>query len=345
MGNDHKHDSKSHSHDGCDHQDQKHSRDHSHDHGHSHSGHHHHGVGHHHHHVAKPGESPERVIRGLKIAFFLNISFSIFEFIGGYLTNSVAVMSDALHDLGDAVALGMAWWFEKKSIQKATGEYTYGFRRFSLLSSVGTGAILLVGSLFIIRESIARILSPEPVIAWGMIVMAMIGIAVNGWSLRQFSSQGGANERMIRLHLIEDVAGWIVLLFTGIIMQFVDWPWLDAVVAIGISLWILQNVVRQLIAVSQIFLQALPKGVSLPAIEIFLRSVDGVEDCHHTHIWSLDGEKHILTTHIRVAAGTPVESLTLIKAALKNGLQEKFAIFEATVEFEFAGEECQVPNH
>jgi len=254
-------------------------------------------------------------------------------------------MSDALHDFGDAIALGLAWIFEKKSVQKATPEYTYGYRRFSLLSSVFTGTILLIGSFFIVRESLARIFSPEPVVAWGMVVMAIFGIAVNGWSLMQFSRGGGAHEKMIRLHLIEDVAGWIVLLFTGVVLHFYDIPWLDAVVGIGLALWIVVNVVRQLVAVAAIFLQALPRGLTVSKIEAFLMSTSGVVDCHHTHIWSLDGEKHILTTHIQVAAGTSIETISQIKAELKAGLKQKFSIFEATVEFELEDETCDVPQH
>lgn len=285
------------------------------------------------------------MLRGLRLTFFLNLGFAIFEFIGGYLTNSVAVMSDALHDLGDALALGLAWWFEKKSVQKATPEYTYGYRRLSLLSSVFTGTILLIGSFIIVRAAVARLFEPEPVVAWGMLVMAIFGIAINGWSLLQFSSQGGASERMVRLHLIEDVAGWIILLFTALILQFVDWPWIDAVVGIGLAVWIVLNVIRQLVSVAAVFLQAMPKGLTVDAIEAAIRGLPGVADCHHTHIWSLDGEKHILTTHVRLPAGADVASLSALKNRVKSELRTRFGIFEATIEFEFDGEACETPEH
>lgn len=309
-----------------------------------HHHHHHHGP-HLHHHHSVPGESHERVLRGLRLAFFLNLSLALFEFVGGYLTNSVAVMSDALHDLGDALALGLAWSFEKKSVQKATESYTYGFRRFSLLSSVFTGSILLLGSVFIIRESVERLFSPQPVVAWGMVVMAVVGIIVNGWSLLQFSRQGGASERMIRLHFIEDLAGWVIVLAAGTLMQFVDWPWLDALLGAALSIWIVVNVIRQLISVASIFLQALPLGLNMTEIEGFLKSQDLVAGSHHTHIWSLDGEKHILTTHLKLEPGVKMDSLPLIKSKIKEGLNQRFGIFEATIEFEFDGENCEVPNH
>lgn len=314
---------------------------HSHSHGHHH-GHHH---GHSHHHGEGEDSGHNRVMRGLRLTFFLNLGFAIFEFVGGYLTNSVAVMSDALHDLGDALALGLAWWFERKSVQGATKEYTYGYRRFSLLSSVMTGTILLIGSVFVIREAVSRILNPEPVVAWGMLLMAVFGIAINGWSLLQFSRGGGANERMIRLHLIEDVAGWVILLLTAAVLQFVDWPWLDAVVGLGLAIWIVFNVIRQLISVAEIFLQAGPKGLSISEIETAVAAMDGVEGSHHTHLWSLDGEKHILTMHVRVAAVTPTEELIALKARIKNELKTRFSIFEATIEIEYAGEACGAPEH
>lgn len=334
---------------GCAHDhDETTSEHHAHDEGKDHPGHHHHhgfGHHHHHHHGSGAGGDHQRVIKGLRLTFFLNFGFAIFELIGGYLTNSVAVMSDALHDMGDALALGLAWWFEKKSVQKASPEYSYGYRRFSLLSSVFTGAILLIGGVFVVREAVTRLFEPEPVVVWGMFVMAFFGIAINGWGLLQFSSQGGASERMVRLHLIEDVAGWIVLLVTAVIMQFVHLPWLDAVVAIGISAWIMMNVVRQLVSVASVFLQAIPVGLSVEKIEKMIRDIRGVTDCHHTHVWSLDGEKHILTTHIRLPSNTDIASIQKIKSEVKTQLRKKFRIFEATIEIEFDGEPCETPEH
>lgn len=316
------------------------SNSHSHDHGHHH--HHHH---HHHHCGHTDGADHQRVLKGLRLAFFLNISFAIFELIGGYLTNSVAVMSDALHDLGDALALGMAWWFEKKSVEKANLEYTYGYRRLSLLSSLATGGLLLIGSFFIISESIERLFDPEPVIAWGMVLMAFVGIGVNGWSLLQFSKTGGANERMIRLHLIEDVAGWVILLFTGIILSFVNWFWLDAAVGAGLAVWIIVNVIRQLRAVFEILLQGIPKGLSIEAIESSIKTTPLVKDCHHTHVWTLDGEKHILTTHVQVQASVTPKELMDLKSKIKSDLRQKYSIFEATIEFETESEICETPTH
>lgn len=313
--------------------------DHKHD-GHSHDDHsHHHNHSHgHHHHPLTDGNG--QVLRGLKLVFFLNLGFAIFELIGGIMTNSVAVMSDALHDFGDASALGLAWYLEKKSVQKATESYTYGFRRLSLLSSLFTGGILLVGSVFIIHECIQRLLNPQPVVALGMVGMAVVGILVNGWGLFQFNKTGGANERMIRLHLIEDVSGWVVVLFAGILLNFVDVPWLDSLIGAGISLWIIFNVIRQLVSVSKIFLQALPEGLKISEIEDLLKTQQGIQNCHHTHIWSLDGEKHILTTHLKLESDIDLKECPRIKSSIKTLLKEKFSIFEATIEIEFSDENC-----
>lgn len=307
--------------------------------------HHSHAHGHHHHHHGAASEGRPEFLKSLRWVFFLNIGFAVFELIGGYLANSVAVMSDALHDFGDAAAIGIAWILEKKSGSRATAEYTYGYRRWSLLSSVITGTVLLVGSIFILRECVERILNPEPVVGWGMLVMAVVGISVNGWSLLQFSRSGGANERMIRLHLLEDVAGWLIVLVTGIVLQFVDWFWLDAVAGVSLSLWIIYNVVRQLVAVGAIFLQAGPVGISVPEIEDRIKADSRVEDCHHTHLWSLDGEKHILTTHVRLRADVGIEAMSQLKAEMKKLLREDFRIFEATIEFEFSNEACELPEH
>lgn len=351
---DHKHDSECrHSHLAEDQADvhgngHNHDHDHNHNHDHEHEHGHSHGPGGHHHYDLSglDGEEGAKVLRGLKIAFALNLGFSVFEFIGGYYSNSVAVMSDALHDLGDALALGLAWVFEKKSRQKASDNYSYGYRRYSLLSSVVTGTILLLGSVFIVRESVERIFSPQPVVAWGMIAMSFVGIAVNGWSLLQFSQGGGASEKMLRLHFIEDLAGWILVLLTGTVLQFLPWPWLDAVVGAGLAVWIVINVIRQLISVAAIFLQATPIGMSPREIEIALAQSDSrIQACHHTHLWSLDGQKHIVTTHICVAPETRLEDLPALKAKLKKQLRDDFQVFEATIEFEIFGEVCDVPRH
>lgn len=165
---------------------------HKHSHHHSHS--HHHGT------------------KNISLAFFLNLGFCIIELIGGLLTNSVAILSDALHDFGDSVALGLAWVFQKKSEQKPDDKYTYGYRRFSLLSAIINSIILVAGSAFVLFESIKRIIEPAETNAKGMLLLAILGVAVNGVAILRLRKGGSVNERVVSLHLMEDVLGWVAVL-------------------------------------------------------------------------------------------------------------------------------------
>ncbi len=208
---------------------------HDHDHDDTHHHHHHGHEGHHHHHTGN-----------IKVAFWLNLTFCILEFAGGLFTNSVAILSDALHDLGDSFSLGLAWYFQKISQRKRDKLFSYGYKRFSLLGALINSMILLIGSVFIVREAIPRILHPETSNAQGMIIFALIGIAVNGAAVLRLKKGSSINERVISLHLIEDVLGWVAVLIAAVVMLFVDVPVLDPLLSLLITGYILYNVVKNL---------------------------------------------------------------------------------------------------
>lgn len=310
-----------------------HQCDHSHDraHGHSH-GHHHH----HHHHGAS-----ERV----GLVFFLNLGFALIELVGGLLTNSMAVLSDALHDFGDALALGVAWWMEKKSNKAHDEDYSYGYRRFSVASALVTGVILLSGSLWVLFESIPRLIHPEPVQVRGMLGLAVLGVLVNGFAFVKLSFGGSLNEKVLKLHLIEDMAGWILVLVGAAAMFFFEIPWLDPLMALGLSIWVIFNVFRNLKETVLVLLQGVPRDLKLDDVQSWMRKQPGVMDVHHLHVWSLDGEKHILTGHIVISGEAPVLDTSKIKFDLKTGLKKMFHIMEATLEIETPGESCHDPRH
>jgi cobalt-zinc-cadmium efflux system protein len=195
------------------------------------------GQNHHHHDHNSSTEN-------IRTAFFLNLFFAIVEFIGGVYTNSLAITSDAIHDLGDSISLGMAWYFQKLSNKKATKIYSYGFKRFSLLGAIINSIILLIGSIFIIIESIPRIITPEHSDAKGMMWFAILGIIVNGAAVLKLRTGTSINERVVSLHMLEDVLGWVAVLVASIIMQFWDIPILDPILSLLIALYILSNIFK-----------------------------------------------------------------------------------------------------
>jgi len=274
--------------------------------------------------------------KNIKIAFFLNLFFTGVEFVGGFLTNSVAIMSDALHDLGDSFSLGMAWFLQKFSDKKRTAKFSYGYRRFSLLGAFLNAVVLLVGSIYILIEATARIANPESTSASGMFFLAIFGIAVNGFAAFRTSSGKTMNEKVVSLHLLEDVLGWVAVLVVSVVMIFTNLSILDPILSIGITLYILLGVWKNLKSTVLLFLQATPEDLDLERIERELQKNPAVKNVHDTHIWSLDGENHVLSAHIVVE---PESDFEKVRFSLKSTLK-KLKINHSTLEIECDGDRC-----
>lgn len=303
-------------------------------------GHHHH----HHDHSHHGHESQAQTLSRLRVAFFLNLTFAVIELVGGLWANSLAVTSDALHDFGDALALGLALFLEKSSHQISDQKYTYGYRRLSVASAAASGFILLMGSFWILKESVERWSQPQAPHTTAMIGLALLGLSVNGYAAWKISAGHSLNEKMIRWHLIEDVLGWLIVLVGSLFMKFFDWPQVDVLLAVGLSAWVIYNVVRNLRHSLSVFLQAIPHGVNVDEIKKSLLQLEGIEDVHHTHLWSLDGVDHILTSHVRLKADADIARMENIKRNIKTHLK-KFGIVEATIEFEWSADVCIDPHH
>jgi cobalt-zinc-cadmium efflux system protein len=286
---------------------------------------------------------PETPIRNIRLAFFLNFGFTLIEIAGGIYTNSIAILSDALHDLGDSFSLGIAWYFQKVSSKGRDSKFSYGYRRFSLLGAIVNGLVLVAGSVYILTEAIPRLLDPVMPETTGMIVLAVFGILVNGIAVHRLQQGHSHNEEMLSLHLLEDVLGWAAVLVASIVMKFVDWPWLDPLLSILISAWLLYNVYKNLRKSLSIILQAIPADTSLPAITDKLRSIAGVEEVHDVHIWSMDGQYHILTAHLVVADDTPKEVREKIKHEARHLVKDE-GIGHSTLELENTGEDCHLQD-
>ncbi|QCX39205.1 cation transporter [Aureibaculum algae] len=278
----------------------------------------------------------------IKVAFFLNLSFTIIEFIGGIYTNSLAITSDALHDLGDSFSLGLSWYFQKLSNKKATKKYSYGYRRFSLLGAIINSIVLVVGSIFIIREAIYGIIDPQQADANGMMWLAILGVIVNGAAVFKLQQGKSLNERVVSLHLLEDVLGWVAVLIASIVMQFWDVPILDPILSLLIALFILFNVYKNVKDALLVILQGTPRDLSLEAVREKLKMLPEITEIHDCHIWSLDGEYNLCTVHLSLNNDllTLVET-TAIKKKVRKLLHDEFDLEHITLEFDSSIEDCE----
>ncbi len=273
-------------------------------------------------------------------AFWLNFIFTIIEFIGGWLTNSVAIMADAVHDLGDSLSIGLAWYLSKLGKKAATEKYSYGFKRLSLMGAMINGFILVVGSIWVLSEAIPRVINPEMPVAEGMIALALLGIVVNGFAAYKLHGGHSMNEKVLNWHLIEDTMGWVAVLIVAIVLHFVEIPVLDPILSIVFTLFILVNVVKYVVQTMALFLQGVPDTKIRQAICDALLSIEHVEEIHHVHFWSLDGEQHVLTAHVVIDCSIDNVKLRALKNSVHQ-LLEPFDLAHTTIEFELPGEPCR----
>jgi len=279
---------------------------------------------------------PEREKR-VRFAAFLNFAFTIVEIVGGLWTNSLAILSDALHDFGDSIALLVSWLFERGAKRSPDAKYTFGYQRLSLFSALFAAAVLVGGSIVIIFQAIPRFFNPEPVNAFGMVGIAVFGIAFNGLGFFLLKRGESLNEKVLSWHLLEDVLGWIGVFVGGIIIFFWKFYLIDPIITVGLTAFILFNVARNLKEAISILLQGVPKHINLEAVKQDLKTIKGVLEIHDIHIWSLEGETDVFTAHVVVDDETlekrPQETKQTIKAALL-----KHHIEHSTIELEAKGQ-------
>jgi cobalt-zinc-cadmium efflux system protein len=273
------------------------------------------------------------------ISFILNFLFTIFEFIGGLLTNSVALLSDSVHDLGDSISMAVAIFLEKKSKQKADYKYTYGYYRFSLLGGLITSVILIFGSGIIIIEAIKRIMSPEAIDAEMMIYFAIVGVIVNGLAALNASKGKSLNEKAISLHLFEDVFGWVALLIAAIVIKQTDFYILDALLSIAFTIFIATHVFKNLKKILEVFLEKAPESLSIDEVKAKLLENKGIKDVHHIHLWTIEGSIPIITLHARLSRDISIEETSQITQWIKNALKD-IGILHSTVQIEFFNDDC-----
>lgn len=272
--------------------------------------------------------------KNILIAFFLNLAFAVLEFLGGIVTGSVAIVSDAVHDLGDATSIGASYFFERKSKRQPDEAYTYGYARYSVIGGMLTTLILLFGSTLVILGAIEKIVTPTDIHYDGMIALAVVGIAVNFCAALITRRGGSLNQRAVNLHMLEDVLGWIVVLFGALVMKFTGFAIIDPLMSIGVAAFILVNAIKNLKEALEVFLEKTPHGIDPHEVRAHVLEVEGVLDVHHMHAWTIDGQRHYATMHLVISGDAHT-----IKEKVRAELAEH-GIGHATLETETEGECC-----
>lgn len=272
--------------------------------------------------------------RNILIAFLLNLGFSIYEFVGGTMTHSVAIVSDAVHDMGDALSIGISYVLERKSHKQPDPQHTYGYLRYSLMGGLITTAILIFGSAFVIYNAIHRIIEPVEINYDGMILLAIVGVVVNSLAA-YFTHKGDSlNQKSVNLHMLEDVLGWVVVLIGAIVMRWTNFSLIDPILSILVALFILKEAVSNCREILDVFLEKTPHGISLEKLESSLKKLSNIQDIHHLHVWSMDGYHNYATLHV-VYNGN--------EEKIKHRVREMLAkqnIEHATIELEHDQENC-----
>ncbi len=287
-------------------------------------------MAHHHHHHTHKAE------KNISIVFFLNLFFVFIEIVGGIITNSVSIISDAIHDIGDCLSLSVSWIMQKKSTKIRDRKYSYGYKRYPLLGSIFLSGMLCISSGFVLVKSCIRLFHPEAVNAHGMLYLAIAGIIINGVAALRIHSANSLNERAVYLHIMEDVLSWVAVLIVSLVMMFRNIPILDPILSIAISIWVLYNVLQNTKVTMKTMLQAVPEGLDLEMLNQNISSIDGVTSTHDLHVWSLDGESHVMTLHV---VTTPEANKQLIRDNI-NAISLRQNIHHNTIEFENKGYIC-----
>lgn len=273
-------------------------------------------------------------VKNILIAFILNLFFSVFEIVGGILTGSVAIISDAIHDFGDAISIGISLYLEKKSKNKANEQFTFGYGRYSILGALITSIILVVGSVIVITNAIHRIIMPEEIDYNGMIIFAIVGTIVNFIAAKATSGGESLNQKAVNLHMLEDVLGWIVVLIGAVIMRFTNISYIDPILSIGVAVFILYKAIKSSINTINIFLEKTPSEINITEVKESMLQENDIESIHDLHIWSIDGIKHYATVHI--VTNNPTQKL---KEKIMEIFKE-YNIIHSTIQIEKSGESC-----
>lgn len=257
--------------------------------------------------------------RAAWLAFLLNLSFAIVEFIAGGIFGSSAVLSDSVHDLGDALAIGLSAFLETISNRQEDSRYTLGYKRFSLLGALVTAVILMTGSGMVILENVSKLFHPQPVNDEGLLWLGMIAISVNVLASLVIRKGQTKNESILSLHFLEDTLGWLAVILMAIVLRFTDWYILDPLLSLAISFFILSKALPRFWSTVKIFLDAVPEGVDIKQVKNDLEQLDNVASINQLNLWTMDGLEKNAIVHVCLKR---MEDMEVSKTAIRHYLKD-----------------------
>jgi cobalt-zinc-cadmium efflux system protein len=304
---------------------------HSHDHGHNHShGHHHHG-----------GNNKT----ALKWSFFLIAAFMIVEVIGGLLTNSLALLSDAGHMLSDAAALGLSFLALTYGQRKATHSKTFGYKRFEILAAFLNGITLVVISLYIFWEAYQRLMDPPEVVSKGMLIISFTGLLVNiaaAYILMKGDKDENLNVRSAFLHVLGDMLGSVGAIIAALLIMFLGWSIADPITSIIVALLIIISGFRVTKESFHILMEGSPSHINVAKVKVALMEIPEVKDVHDLHVWSITSDFPALSCHIVKEHDAKYQT---VLTNAKKILQDQFHIEHTTIQIDEAAIGCQEEDH
>ena len=253
------------------------------------------------------------------IAFFLNLSYAIVEFIAGGIFGSSAVLADSVHDLGDAIAIGISAFLESISNREEDSHYTLGYKRFSLLGAMVTAVILMTGSVLVILENITKIFHPQPVNDEGILWLGIIAVSINVLASLVIRKGQTKNESILSLHFLEDTLGWVAVILMAIVLLFTDWYILDPLLSLVISIFILSKAIPRFWSTLKIFLDAVPEGVDIKQVKSDLEQLDHVASLNQLNLWTMDGLEKNAIVHVCLKE---IEQMELCKESIRSKLKD-----------------------
>ena len=270
----------------------------------------------------------EKASSNLLFVFFANLCFNIIVIVGGLLTNSMAIIADSMHDLSDTIAIGIAWILERISQKNPTDNYSYGYKRFSVIGALITSSFVITVSVFVIHEAIGRILSPVVPDGEGMLILAVIGIIFKGIAVLRLHGAETFNEKAISFHLLSDIFEWIAILILALLVIFFDVSFLDPFVSIAVSIWLLYNIGKTFLESWRVLIQKTPSNINVNQFKNEILNINHVLDIEDFHLWSLDGIDSVLTLKLH---NDDSGDVCEIKNNINN-LSSKYHITHSTIE-------------
>ena len=253
------------------------------------------------------------------LAFFLNLSYAIVEFIAGGLFGSSAVLADSVHDMGDAIAIGVSAFLETISNREEDSHYTLGYKRFSLLGAMVTAVILMTGSVLVILGNITKLFHPQAVNDEGILWLGIIAVSINVLASLVVRKGKTKNESILSLHFLEDTLGWVAVILMAIVLRFTDWYILDPLLSLVISIFILSKAIPRFWSTLKIFLDAVPEGVDIKQVKSDLEQLDHVASLNQLNLWTMDGLEKNAIIHVCLKE---IEQMELCKESIRSKLKD-----------------------